>query len=94
MDMDIQTAFNLAIGLVAALGGWWMKTIYDALMDLRRAETTMVDRVQRIEVLVAGQYVTREELGKLSDAIFRKLDKIEVKIDERTVRRRHDAAGH
>jgi len=94
MDMDIQTAFNLAIGLVAALGGWWMKTIYDVLMDLRRAETTLVDRVQRIEVLVAGQYVTREELGKLSDAIFRKLDKIEVKIDERTVRRRHDAAGH
>ena len=94
MDMDLQTAFNLAIGLVAALGGWWMKTIYDVLMDLRRAETTMVDRVQRIEVLVAGQYVTREELGKLSDAIFRKLDKIEVKIDERTVRRRHDAAGH
>ena len=81
MDMDLQTAFNLAIGLVAALGGWWMKTIYDVLMDLRRAETTMVDRVQRIEVLVAGQYVTREELGKLSDAIFRKLDKIEVKID-------------
>lgn len=94
MDMDLQTAFNLAIGLVAALGGWWMKTIYDVLMDLRRAETTLVDRVQRIEVLVAGQYVTREELGKLSDAIFRKLDKIEVKIDERTVRRRHDAAGH
>jgi len=81
MDMDLQTAFNLAIGLVAALGGWWMKTIYDVLMDLRRAETTLVDRVQRIEVLVAGQYVTREELGKLSDAIFRKLDKIEVKID-------------
>lgn len=79
--MDLQTAFNLAIGLVAALGGWWMKTIYDVLMDLRRAETTTVDRVQRIEVLVAGQYVTREELGKLSDAIFRKLDKIEVKID-------------
>lgn len=94
MDMDLQTAFNLAIGLVAALGGWWMKTIYDVLMDLRRAETNLVDRVQRIEVLVAGQYVTREELGKLSDAIFRKLDKIEVKIDERTVRRRHDAAGH
>ena len=81
MDMDLQTAFNLAIGLVAALGGWWMKTIYDVLMDLRRAETNLVDRVQRIEVLVAGQYVTREELGKLSDAIFRKLDKIEVKID-------------
>jgi len=65
MDMDLQTAFNLAIGLVAALGGWWMKTIYDVLMDLRRAETTLVDRVQRIEVLVAGQYVTREELEGL-----------------------------
>lgn len=79
--MDMQTAFNLAIGVIAVIGGWWMRSIYDAIKELRDSESTLADRVQRIEVLVAGQYVTRDELGKLTDAIFRKLDKIEMKLD-------------
>jgi len=81
--MEMQTAFNLAVGLVAAFGGWWMKSIYDAVRDLRQAETMMIDRVQRIELLVAGQYVPREEMRTQMDALFRKLDKIEAKIDRK-----------
>ena len=34
-----------------------------------------------IEVLVAGHYVTRPDMDKLGDAIFKKLDRIEGKLD-------------
>jgi hypothetical protein len=37
--------------------------------------------VQSIEVLVAGSYVKRDDMDKLTAALFAKLDKIELKID-------------
>jgi len=40
-------------------------------------------KVQTIEVLVAGSYVKRDDLDKLTHAIFVKLDKIEDKIDSK-----------
>ena len=39
------------------------------------------DKVQHIEVLVAGTYVKRDDMEKLGGALFAKLDKIEAKLD-------------
>lgn len=79
--MDIQTAFNLAVGFISALGGWWMKTIYEALRDLRDDHSKLREQVQQVEIVVAGDYLKRSEfdtkLQDVSNAIFRKLDKIE-----------------
>ena len=58
-----------------------MKTIYDALRDLRDDHSKLRAQVQQVEVVVAGDYLKRSEfdnkLEGLSNAIFRKLDKIE-----------------
>lgn len=61
--------------------GWILNTVRDGLRDLQHADIELADKVQAIEVLVAGQYVKRSELEKLSDALFMKLDRIESKID-------------
>lgn len=78
-----QNVFNIAIGVAGALGGWWMKAMWDALKDLQKADDRMAQQVSDLKVLVAGQYVSRESFDKLSNAIFAKLDRIEDKLDKK-----------
>ncbi len=48
---------------------------------MKAVDTILVDKVQKIELLVAGKYVTREDMEKMISALFAKLDKIDVKLD-------------
>lgn len=76
-----QQVFNIAVGVAGALGGWWMKAMWDALKDLKEADSKLAAQVSDLKVLVAGDYVRREMFDRLSDAIFAKLDRIESKLD-------------
>jgi hypothetical protein len=76
-----QSVFNIAVGIAGALGGWWMKAMWDALKDLKSADDKLAAQVSDLKVLVAGDYVRREMFDRLSDAIFAKLDRIESKLD-------------
>jgi len=79
--MEVQTLINTLLGLSAFFGGVWVRGIAQAMTELKKADVELADKVQRIEVLVAGDYVRREELEKLSNALFSKLDRIEQKLD-------------
>ena len=76
-----QNVFNIAIGIAGALGGWWMKAMWEAVKDLKTADERLASQVSDLKVLVAGDYVRREMFDRLSDAIFTKLDRIENKLD-------------
>lgn len=78
-----QDVYNILLGVASALGGWWLKVIWEALKDLQIADTQLANKVGQIEVLVAGQYVKREEMERLATAIFAKLDRIESKLDSK-----------
>ena len=75
-----QDLINAIIGIVGAGAGWWMKTMWESLRELQRADASLVEKVGAIEVLVAGQYVRRDEVEKLFSAVFVKLDRIEDKL--------------
>lgn len=79
--MDSQTVINTLTGLVAFFGGIWVKGIADSIKEMKATDTELAEKVQGIELLVAGQYVKREELDKLGAALFSKLDRIENKLD-------------
>jgi len=79
--MDSQTIINVLIGLVAFFGGIWVKSISDSLKEMKLTDTMLADKVQSIELLVAGQYVRRDDMEKHISAIFTKLDRIESKLD-------------
>lgn len=79
--MDAQTIINIAIGLVGALGGWVLNNLKSSIDELRKQDSLLADKVQQIEVLVAGTYVKRDDMDKLGSALFAKLDKIEAKLD-------------
>lgn len=76
-----QEVFNIVVGVTGALGGWWMKAIWDALKELKLADEKLTKEVSDLKVLVAGDYVRQDMFNRLSDAIFAKLDRIEGKLD-------------
>tara|TARA_R110000772_G_scaffold8737_2_gene28926 strand:- start:5672 stop:5926 length:255 start_codon:yes stop_codon:yes gene_type:complete len=79
--MDSQTIINIAIGLVGGLGGWVLNNLKESIDGLYKADKALTEKVQHIELLVAGTYVKRDDMEKLSEALFKKLDKIESKLD-------------
>lgn len=60
-----------------------MKAMWEALKDLKGADDKLTKEVSDLKVLVAGDYVRREMFDRLSDAIFAKLDRIEMKLDSK-----------
>ena len=78
-----QELFNLAIAIAGSLGGWWMKTMWDSIKDLQETDKTIAAKIASIEVLVAGDYVRKDEFERSFSAIFKKLDRIEDKLDHK-----------
>jgi hypothetical protein len=81
--VEFQTLINWGIGLIAFLGGWILKSLKETSDEQRKDLLNLTDKVQRVEVLVAGTYVKRDDMDKLGDAIFHKLDRIESKLDQK-----------
>lgn len=61
--------------------GFMLRVLWQSVKDLRTEDRLLADKVNNIEVLVAGQYIKRDEFQQFSEAIFKKLDKIEDKLD-------------
>jgi hypothetical protein len=79
--MDPQALINALFGLIGILGGWTLNRVWTAVDHLQKQDQMLADKVQAIEVLVAGTYVKHSDLNKLSDALFARLDRIEMKLD-------------
>lgn len=75
-----QDFINIILGSFGALLGFVGKSLWDAVKDLQAADKTLTEKVNAIEVLVAGKYVTREELTGAIDRITQQLDRIEAKV--------------
>lgn len=79
--MDNQQLFNMVFAIAGALGGWWMKAMWESVKGLEKADKELASQVSDLKVLVAGGYVRTEAFDKTATAIFSKLDRIEDKID-------------
>ena len=85
--MMYQELINSAIGLVSGLLIWVVKSLWDAVRDLQKSDRELTDKINNIEVLVAGDYVKREDFRLEMDRLFKKLDAIEQKIDGKVDKR-------
>ena len=81
--MDPQTIINAAIALVGFLGGWILKVVWEGVKDLQSADKILAEKVNTIEILIAGTYISKHDFDKIAAAIFAKLDKIEDKLDRK-----------
>ena len=81
--MDFQDLFNILIGFVMTVFGWFLRVSWDSLKSLQEQDRNLADKVARIEVLVAGEYVKKDEFDRAIERLFDKLDHIEMKIDSK-----------
>jgi hypothetical protein len=76
-----QTIVNWLLAGLGGLIGFLLQVVWQAVKDLQRADKDLAERVGEMEVLMAGSYITKIDFVKTTDAIFRKLDRIEDKLD-------------
>ena len=76
-----QSLVNWLLAGFGGLIGFLLNAVWQAVKDLQKADKILADRIGEIEVLVAGSYITKTDFTNVTDAIFRKLDRIEDKID-------------
>jgi hypothetical protein len=85
--MGWQDAFNGIAGFLIVIFGWMLRNITDSVKGLREKDDHLNDKINDHEVKVAAQYVHKDDMGSLRDAIFKKLDRIEDKLDGKADRR-------
>ena len=78
-----QSTLNWAFGIINICLGVGLKFFFDSLRELRRADNALTEKVNKIEVVVAGEYIKRDEFDKVADIIFVKLDRIFEKLDRK-----------
>lgn len=81
--MDQQTAINILFATCGAFAGVIMHRLWVSIDNLTHQDQLLADKVQSIEILVAGRYVQRSELADLSVRLFAALERIEVKLDRK-----------
>ena len=80
---DHQILFNIVVGMLGVIGGWWINAMWASIKELQAMDRDLAEKVGAIEVLVAGQYVTRDEYTNTLNAIFVKLDRIQETINSK-----------
>ncbi len=80
--MDTQAIINTVIAALGFLMGAILKAVWDGLKDLQRADIEIVDKVHDLETIVAGTYVKRDEMIKITDGLFHKFDTVNDKLDD------------
>lgn len=70
-------ALSTLVGVVGLLVGVIFKSVVDSQKNQQKINRDTLERIQKIELLVAGQYPTRSEFDGRISALFAKLDKIQ-----------------
>ena len=81
-----QTMINAIIGGFAAAVAFIHRVIWEGLRELQKADVDLTAKISEIQLLVAGNYVKKDELDGVIKALFTKLDKIEDKLDKKVDR--------
>lgn len=78
-----QSFLNWVYGITNIGFGILGKIMWDSYKELKKTDKELAEKVGNIEVLVAGQYVKRDDFDRVAQAIFAKLDKISDKLDNK-----------
>jgi len=87
-----QTLINYIMAGFGAAISFILKVIWEGLRELQKCDLDITSRISQMQLLVAGEYVKREDLERSTNmqreyfeksltALFAKLDKIENKLD-------------
>jgi len=77
--MDWRDAFNVAILVAGTVGGWALRTIWDAVSSLR-------DTVSELERSLPETSARRYDMKDLMQTVVARFDRLEEKVDRLAVR--------
>lgn len=83
ISAEFQILFNVILVIAGFLGGFVLHAMWDKLEKLEETDVKLAEKVAAIETLVAGDYVKRDEFSAHINALFKKLDKIDDKLDRK-----------
>lgn len=66
--------------------GFLLNSVWQAVKDLQAADRLLAEKVATIEILVAGEYVRKDEFERTIMRLFEKLDHMEEKFDRKMER--------
>lgn len=78
-----QTIVNWVLTAAGTVLGFLLNAVWQAVKDLQTADKQLAEKVATIEVLVAGEYVRKDEFERAIQRLFEKLDHIEEKFDRK-----------
>lgn len=81
--MEFQDIFNGVITLIVGVVGFMVHRMFRALDRLEEADRKLTKEIYDIRVVLPTDYVTKHDLDDTTDRIFRKLEKIDAKLDHK-----------
>ena len=48
--MDHQMMFNIGIGIISSMLGWWLNNVWTSLKELQAADRELAEKVASIEI--------------------------------------------
>ena len=74
-----QIIFNIGTFVIGGVVSWYVRISWEMLQELRKshveAHAAINDKVGKIEVLVAGEYVKRTDFEKVCESLRDTIDK-------------------
>jgi hypothetical protein len=74
MDMDFQSLANLFIGAVLAVGGWFCKSLFDAVEALKKDVSNLEVSLPKTYILKDDYRADITEIKGMLGEIYKKLD--------------------
>ncbi len=75
-----QTLLNWLVFTLGAIMSAILHTIWGSVKDLRAEDKAISQKLAAIQILVAGDYIRKQEFDRVIDRLFVKLDSIEASL--------------
>lgn len=81
--MNAQDLINALLGGLGVTLGWVMSNLKDSIKNLHESNAALATKMQNMEILVAGRYVTWDGLKDVLAPVNATLGRIESKLDHK-----------
>lgn len=82
MEAESFNLYTMVVAVAGFLAVVYVKNMDRKISDAKELAASANAKIHTIEVLVAGNYVKKEDHDKTTEAMFKKLDRIEDKLDD------------
>jgi hypothetical protein len=90
--MDYQLVFNIALGVVSTIAGWFFKVVYDQLKELQdevgdledkheQDHRFVIEKINELALSLPEKYVNKGDFDNLTKVMHHRFDKLEEKLD-------------